>query len=169
MGDQVHGHRPGGLNLDVRLAEREGHLGVQGGVPVQDLADRLAGEPEPDPRAVDLLLAAGMIVHLDDHIAVPGKRAAQAVGELAGLAAGRPAAEVAVNLDAGTGEAGVARAGLLGVLLPRLALGIDIGQDVMHDPAVAGPVLDPRDVDVGRQAGRHHEAAVDVGAGGRDW
>ena len=52
---------------------RQLHVDIQGGVPVHDLADRLAGEPQADPRAVHFRLAAGMIVNLDDHIGVAGQ------------------------------------------------------------------------------------------------
>ena len=43
----VDGDRPGGLDLDVRLARGELHLEVDGGVPVEGLPDGLAGEPRP--------------------------------------------------------------------------------------------------------------------------
>ena len=86
----------------------------------------------------------------------------------AGLVTRRPAAQVAVDLDTGAREAGVARARVGGVLLAGLARGIHVGQHVVDDPTVARPVLDRRDVHVLGQACRHDEAAVDVSARGRD-
>ena len=67
-----------------------------------------------------------------------------------------------MDLDAGAGEARVARARVGRVALAGLARGVDVGEHVVDDPAVARPVLDRRDVHVLGQVGRDHEAAVDV-------
>ena len=100
--------------------------------------------------------------------ALLGRAAADAVGKLSGLVARGPAAQVAVDLHAGPGEAGVAGAGLRCVLLARLAAGVDVRQDVVDHAAIARPIFDAGDVNIFRQIGRHHEAAVDVGARRRD-
>ena len=54
------------------------------------------------------------------------------------------------------------------IALAGLARDIDIGQDVVDDPAVARPELDGRDVLVFFEAGRDDEAAIDVVAAGGD-
>ena len=168
MGDHVDRDRPGGLDLDVGLAGGKLHVQIRGGVPVQDLADWPPREPQADPGAVHFGLAAGMIVHLDDHVGLALEDAADAVVKLGGLAARGPAAQIAVDFHTRAGEAGVAGAGLGGILLASVAAGLDVGQHVMDHAAIARPVLDARNVHVVGQAGRHHEAAIDVRANRRN-
>ena len=152
----------------LELAGRQLQLGVEGGGPVERLADRLAGEVQADASPVGLGLAAGVVVHLDDDVGASGQGPADALGQRAGLDAGRPAAQVAGDRLAGPGEARVARAGIGRVALPRLARDVDVGQDVVDDPAIADPVLDRRDVLILLEAGRDDEASIDVVARGRD-
>ena len=139
------------FDLDVGLARREPEFVVRGGVPVERLLDRLAREVEPDPRAVDLGLAAGVVVDLEDHVGLARQAEADPLGEVAGLVPGVPEAELLEERDARPRERGVPRP-LLGLVpLPRVAGRVEVGADVVHDPAVPRPEVDRRDVGVLRR------------------
>ena len=120
----------------------------------------------PDLAAIGLGLAAGVIVDLDDDVALVRQRPADALVEMAGPVAGRPAAQAAVDRLAGTAEARIARPRVGLVALAGLAGDVDVRQDVMDDAAVARPELDRRDVLVFVETGRDDEAAIDVLAAG---
>ncbi len=120
-GFDVDGDVPACLDLDVGLARRQPEDVVGGVGPVKRLADRLLAEVDAQPRAVDLGLAAGMVMDLEEDVGAGRQGAADPVGQMVGHIPGRPAAQVSFDLDAGSRVRRVAgsRVGGVALLVPR--------------------------------------------------
>ena len=94
QGLDIDRDEPARLDLDVRVARRELEVGVRRVVPVQRLLDRLAREVEADARAVDLGLAGGVVVDLEDDVGLAREPLTDPVGKMAGLVPGGPEAQL---------------------------------------------------------------------------
>ena len=147
-GLDIDGDAPGCLDLDVRLAGLKAERGVRGVGPVKGLPDRLAAEVNAKPRAIDFGLAAGMIMNLKDHVRPSWQRPADAVWQMHGHVSGRPAAEVSLDLHAGSGVRRIARSRFGGVALLTGSRCVEEPHHVMSDPTITRPILDRRDIDV---------------------
>ena len=87
---------------------------------------------------------------------------------MAGLVPGVPEAELLERRDARPRERGVSRP-LLGLVpLPRGAGDVDVGADMMHDPAIPRLEVHRRDVGLPGQLRGDHEATIDVRSRGGD-
>ena len=111
----VGGDEPAPLDLDIRLAGRQLELEVRRLVPVQRLADRLPGIVHAEPRAVDLGLAAGMVVDLNDDVGLERHPDPHPPGKMAGLVPRVPEAELLEVGDPRSRERDVTRP-LLGLV-----------------------------------------------------
>ena len=97
----VDGDVPGGLHLDVRTGRAgAGTCSLVALAQWRVWLDGLLAEVDRQPRAVDLGLAAGVVMDLEDHVGAGRHGTADPVGQVVRDVAGRPAAEVALDLDA---------------------------------------------------------------------
>lgn len=158
----IYGELPLGFHFLPLFARFEHELFVVRQERVQALLDRFLGEMDADLGLVALHLAARVIVHLEDHIAVGCEVSAYSLGESALFVAGRPSRELALDLDFRPAETGVAVARLRGVALSSLAFGFHEPKHVVHHAAIAGFVLHSLHPAVFGHARGDHEAAVDI-------
>jgi hypothetical protein len=123
---------------------------------------------DTQPGAVNFGLAAGMVVNLEQRVGARGHQTADAGGQEVGNIAGRPAAEVPLDLDSGSRVGRVSGPRFGCIAFPPRAGAVQKRHDVVHDSPVARPVLDGRDVGVTPQVHGDDEAAVKIRTGRRD-
>ena len=114
-----------GRDIDAGRAERDVH---------QAALRRLVGEVERDARAVGFGPAGGVIVDLQDQVAVAVEELRDIVRIARGECAGSPAAEAARGQETGRAEAGIAAAG---IALAGSVGGVLEEDDVVHHLGIA--------------------------------
>ncbi len=127
---------------------------------------RLVGEVEADRGGVRLRLAALVVVHLDQHVPLAGQEVAGAFGLIPGPTPRRPDRQESPERNAVTEAADGLVTWLLvpSVQFSGSARGVDPGDDVVDDLAVARLEVHRPDPAIRRQVGLQHEDPELVGA-----
>ena len=127
-------------------------------------ARRLVGQEKADGRLLDLGLAAGMQVKLQDEVGAVFPGHGNAVGQGAGFAAGGPGGHAAGKEAAGNVQAALKAGERIGfVVFASFAGGVGREQGVMDDAAVAGTIFEGLDVLAGGNFEVEDEIAIDIG------